>query len=287
MEANSDKGRAPLSDADVGVSPLITPGEDALVLVDSDDESITTDWQRRVLDRSLRSATKKSIDRGVSLIRVAAHLLEKSQGDGFTVQDVADGAGQSLRTLYLYFESKDDLLLAVFEEAMKTYARLIREAIVDLDDELERLAGTILAAMLMPAHTNSGIDVGLARLRHRLGASSPRLMAQSQRPITDFLMEVTADAARTNQIRHIEDEAAAYLITVINTGYVTGRTLGNEYGLQPPDPLTLTAFCLRGLGASVERDRLADIHRRLRFPSESVASMEAMGAPNRRVARGR
>ena len=108
--------------------------------------SLTADWQRRVVGRSLRSATKKSIDRGSGLIAAAATLLERCGGDGFTVQDVADEAGQSLRTLYLYFESKDDLLLAVFEEAIKNYATVVREAIADLDDELDRLAGGILTA---------------------------------------------------------------------------------------------------------------------------------------------
>ena len=87
------------------------------------------DWHRRVVGRSLRTATQRSIDRGASLVRAAAVLLERSQGEDFTVQDVADEAHQSLRTLYQYFESKDDLLLAVFEEAMRTYARLIRTAI--------------------------------------------------------------------------------------------------------------------------------------------------------------
>ena len=56
-------------------------------------------------------------------MQAAARLLERTNGDRFTVQDVADEAGQSLRTLYQYFESKDDLLLAVFEEAMRTYAQ--------------------------------------------------------------------------------------------------------------------------------------------------------------------
>ena len=79
-------------------------------------------WHARVVQRSLRSATQRSIDRGTSLVQAAARLLERTNGDRFTVQDVADEAGQSLRTLYQYFESKDDLLLAVFEEAMRTYA---------------------------------------------------------------------------------------------------------------------------------------------------------------------
>src|SRR5690349_18256786 len=102
--------------------------------VESDDGA--SDWQRRVVGRSLRTATQRSIDRGASLIAAAGALLERSKGDGFTVQDVADEAGQSLRTLYQYFESKDDLLLAVFEEAMQTYKVLIDTAIAPLDRPL-------------------------------------------------------------------------------------------------------------------------------------------------------
>ena len=61
----------------------------------------------------------------MNLISAAAAVLDRCNGEDITVQEVADEAGQSLRTLYQYFESKDDLLLAVFEEAMRTYARLI------------------------------------------------------------------------------------------------------------------------------------------------------------------
>jgi AcrR family transcriptional regulator len=278
MEANSDRGRAVPAGLDGSEAAAAAGlGEVALVAADSDEESITADWQRRVVGRSLRSATKKSIDRGASLILTAAHLLEKSNGEGFTVQDVADEAGQSLRTLYLYFESKDDLLLAVFEEAMRTYARLIREAIVDLSDELERLAGAILAAILMPSHTSSGIDVGLARLRLRLGSSTPELIARSQKPIADLLVKVTREAAGAGLIRGTDNEGAAYLIAMINAGYVTGSTLGNEYGLQPPDPLSLTAFCLRGLGAMFELPWLEGVHGRLLLPTATV-TFEGRGA---------
>src|SRR5215510_14271871 len=129
----------------------------------------TADWHRRVVGRSLKTATQRSIDRGSSLVQAAATLLERSHGDGFTVQDVADEAGQSLRTLYQYFESKDDLLLAVFEEAMRTYARMIHDSVAKLEDPLERLAGAMLAAVRMPDFSDTGVDRGLARLRFKLG----------------------------------------------------------------------------------------------------------------------
>ena len=97
----------------------------------SDDEG--ADWHRRVVGRSLQGAQRRSIDKGAHLIRAAAKVLERNGGASLTVQEVADEAGQSLRTLYQYFESKDDLLLAVHEEAMRTYARLIRAAIAGVE----------------------------------------------------------------------------------------------------------------------------------------------------------
>src|SRR5438132_4852400 len=122
-------------------------------------------WQRRVVDRSLQDAQRRSLDRGARLVRAAAAVLDRNGGASLTVQEVADEAGQSLRTLYQYFESKDDLLLAVFEEAMRTYERLIRSAIVDLNDPVERLAGGLIASVRMPAlHHKAGRDRGLSRL---------------------------------------------------------------------------------------------------------------------------
>jgi AcrR family transcriptional regulator len=141
-------------------------------------EESDADWQRRVVGRSLRTAAERSVDRGMNLIRAAATVLARSNGDDITVQEVADEAGQSLRTLYQYFESKNDLLLAVFEEAMRTYAQLIEEAIADLDEPLERLAGAMLAAVRMPELSGAALDRGLIRLatqavRDAAGAGRP------------------------------------------------------------------------------------------------------------------
>lgn len=113
-------------------------------------------WRRRVVDRSLQSAAARSVDRSMNLIRAAATVLIRANGDDITVQEVADEAGQSLRTLYQYFSSKDDLLLAVFEEAMITYAAMVRGAIAALDDPLDRLAGALIAASRMPEPPGRG-----------------------------------------------------------------------------------------------------------------------------------
>ena len=75
-------------------------------------------WEGRVVGRSLAEATKRSLNRGGALIRAAATLMERTKGDSFTVQEVANEAGLSIRSFYQHFGGKDDLLLAVYEEAM-------------------------------------------------------------------------------------------------------------------------------------------------------------------------
>jgi hypothetical protein len=68
---------------------------------------------------------------------------------------------------------------------MRTYARIIRAAVGGLDDPLERLAGTVLAAAHLHAmHNNAGVDRGLVHLRLQLGQADPALVARSQPPVT-------------------------------------------------------------------------------------------------------
>lgn len=243
-------------------------------------ETLEADWHRRVVGRSLRTATKRSIDRGSSLIRAAATLLERSNGDGFTVQDVADEAGQSLRTLYQYFESKDDLLLAVFEEAMRTYARMIANAIVDLTDPLDRLAGGMIAALRMPEFSDTGVDRGLARLRLKLGEVEPALVARSQEPVTSLMLDLVHDATTSGQIHPSDPEEATYLILALKSSYITSQTLGNDYGVRYPSVPALTAFCLEGLGATVDGEWIDHIEGQLRLPARRIRL--GSGAPTTR-----
>jgi AcrR family transcriptional regulator len=228
------------------------------------------DWQRRVVGRSLGTATKRSIDRGGRLVRAAAALLERSNGDGFTVQDVADEAGQSLRTLYHYFESKDDLLLAVFEEAMGTYARMIRTAIAGLEDPLERLAGAIIAAARMPEVSNPGVDRGLARFRLKLGEVDPNLVARAQEPVASLFRNLVEEASKAGAIRDCDPEEATYLIMALNSAYIIGQTLGNNSGLRRPTVLGLTSFCLEGLSASLPEGWQERLSAGVRIPSERI-----------------
>lgn len=221
------------------------------------------DWQRRVVGRSLNGATQRSIDRGARLIRAAAKVLERTNGESLTVQEVADEAGQSLRTLYQYFASKDDLLLAVFEEAMRTQARMLRTAIAEFTDPVERLAAALIASARLPAlHNKAGVDRGLSHLRLQLGQADPALVARSQEPLTSVFAELVSDA-----VGAFDDEfdaaEATFLVASSRTSYLLAMTLGNEYGVEPPGVIDFVRYCLGGLGVQRPRSWYEAVDERL------------------------
>ena len=245
---------------------------------DEPGETTSADWHRRVFGRSLSTAQKRSIDRGARLIRAAATLLERSDGDGFTVQDVADEAGQSLRTLYQYFESKDDLLLAVFEEAMGLYAQMLRQAVKDLDDPLERLAGVMLAAVYMPEFSSPGLDRGLARLRLKLGEVEPELVSRSQVALAEVVGELIRDAEAAGGIAKADPQESTFTLLALQASYITSKMLGNDFGVHPPSSHDLTMFCLRGLGAEVDDAWLEAVNDKVRMPSDRFSLESDDGA---------
>jgi AcrR family transcriptional regulator len=230
------------------------------------------DWQRRVVGRSLRTAAERSVDRGLNLIRAATVVLDRSNGQDITVQEVADEAGQSLRTLYQYFESKDDLLLAVFEEAMRTYARLVEGAIGELTDPLERLAGAIVAALRMTEVSGSGVDRGLVRLRLRLSETKPESVGRAQSTVTTLILGLVEAAAATGRLQAPDPEAATFMILSLNAAFNTTGTLGNDAGVGRPDVVGVTSFCLRGLGAELDDGWYRSVASRVQMPRARSAS---------------
>jgi AcrR family transcriptional regulator len=67
-----------------------------------------------------------------------AIIAEKSSMD-FTVQEVVDRSHQSLRSFYQHFDGKHELLLALFEEALRRATEQIRAAAQGPADPLDRL----------------------------------------------------------------------------------------------------------------------------------------------------
>src|SRR5215210_4090240 len=101
------------------------------------DES--SSWRELAVARSLDPARVRAEKRVQRFLDAAMELMISSPGKEFTVQEVVERSGQSLRSFYQYFAGKYELLLALFEESVRSTAAVLREAIAEENDALGRL----------------------------------------------------------------------------------------------------------------------------------------------------
>jgi AcrR family transcriptional regulator len=66
-------------------------------------------------------------------------MYDQSPGGEFTVQDLVERSGQSLRSFYKYFNSKQELLLVLLEEAVASATQSLKAQLDAEDDAIERL----------------------------------------------------------------------------------------------------------------------------------------------------
>jgi AcrR family transcriptional regulator len=75
------------------------------------------------------------------IVRVTQTLLSEKNFKGVTIRDIAERVGVSPATLYRYYESLDEIFLAVFYRGTREIADLIREQCTDQNGcSIRRLA---------------------------------------------------------------------------------------------------------------------------------------------------
>src|ERR671925_1472610 len=107
---------------------------------DSAAETSVTDrpvsWREHAVARSLDPARVRAEKRVQRFLDAALELMNADSAKEFTVQEVVERSGQSLRSFYQYFAGKHELLLALFEESIRTTAEQVRQDVNQSDDPL-------------------------------------------------------------------------------------------------------------------------------------------------------
>ncbi len=119
------------------------------------------EWRQRAVARSLNAARSRAEQRIQRFLDAAFALIDEKGTTEFTIQEVIDRSKQSMRGFYQYFDGKDELLLALFEET-------VREATDDLRRR-GRVAGRIRWSACTPSR--SGCTSGATRRRSRASAA--------------------------------------------------------------------------------------------------------------------
>src|SRR5215204_3400775 len=96
--------------------------------------SLNVARKTRVRDAEPPPAPKRD-----AILRAAIDIFAERGYFNAQVADVARAAGVAAGTVYLYFKSKDDLLISIFERSMRDGLSRGRESVANLEDPPERL----------------------------------------------------------------------------------------------------------------------------------------------------
>ena len=201
-------------------------------------------WQQRALDRSLVKAKRRALTKSNGFVQAAMQLLEETGGLTFTVQDVVDRSKLSLPSFYQTFASKDDLLLALFEEYVATAAVWQRNRMAKHDDPIEQIR--VFLTSLWTGKLSPEVTRSLSLYNLTLSASRPADLAHALEPQLAVLLEAVERGIASGVVR--DDMGSRRLAEILlHTATAAVHSTILRTGSESPDDVW--AFCLGGLRA--------------------------------------
>ena len=165
-------------------------------------------WRELAVARSLDPARVRAENRVQRFLDAAVELMNSAPNKEFTVQEVVERSGQSLRSFYQYFAGKYELLLALFEESVRSTAEHLREDLADEKDPLERLHRFAVEyyRMCRPAPKGKASrkepnPAGMAEFAQQLLTEHPKEASRAFVPLVTLFEELLDDAASAGLIR--------------------------------------------------------------------------------------
>jgi AcrR family transcriptional regulator len=156
-------------------------------------------------------ARKRVGNKRERIIVAAAKLFGDKGYHDTTTAEIAESAGVAAGTIYIYFSSKEELLVAVFEEFLGKHMDALRDGIASETtpgDKLRRLLS--LGLQLMQDHPESA-QIFLSQLRQ--STQMIRTVAKrSSRAYKDVIEEVVSEGVRSGLCRQLEIPAAASML---------------------------------------------------------------------------
>jgi AcrR family transcriptional regulator len=210
-------------------------------------------WRKRAVSRSLNAARSRAEQRVQRFLDAAFELIDEKGTTDFTIQEVIDRSKQSLRGFYQYFDGKDELILALFEDSVLESANDLREVVDAESDPVARLRAFTIRLhewcdpTEKPRKRGSHNRRPISEFLVQLSGAHPERVNAAVAPVSHMLVELIDEAAAAGAIKVSDPRRAAALVeqTVMYSAW-----FGNRLVKDPRKRLTAEEtweFCLGGL----------------------------------------
>ncbi len=212
-------------------------------------------WRQRAVLRGLSAARSRAEARVQKYLDAAFELMDEKGTTDFTIQEVIDRSRQSLRGFYQYFDGKDELLLALFEESIAEFLADVRKALAPGADPMQRLRSFTIRLHEWceprdsPRRRGRHNRVPISEFSLQISVREPDRVREAMAPIFAMLVKLVEEAVATGAIEVADTRRAALLIQqTVMCGWVANRLVRN-----PRNRIRAQEaweFCLHGLAGA-------------------------------------
>lgn len=207
-------------------------------------------WRQRAVSRSLTAARSRAEQRIQRFLDAAFELIDEKGSADFTIQEVIDRSEQSLRGFYQYFDGKDELFLALFEESIRESSEDLQKVVASEREPIARLRAFVvrLHEWCDPAERKRGSHNRrpISEFMLQLAVSHPDRVTATMAPIARQTLELVEAAVADGAIAVDDPRRAALLIqqTVMFSWFGNRIVQNPRLRVGSED---IWEFCLRGL----------------------------------------
>ncbi|MGK2882301.1 MAG: TetR/AcrR family transcriptional regulator [Mycobacterium sp.] len=208
-------------------------------------------WKQRAVERSIKTAKLRAAQRVQRFLDAAQEIVTEKGSTDITVQEVVDRSGQSLRSFYLQFDGKHELLLALFEDALSRAADQIRAATSGQSDPLERLDVAIHLLFELSRPDPTAKRPLFTDFAPQLLVSHPTEVRIGHAPLVALFTELMEDAAAAGRLR--EGIAAPRMAAMVMQTVMFIAQYSGADGDDTAKPIAadeVWEFCSEGFAAS-------------------------------------
>lgn len=208
-------------------------------------------WRERAVSRSLNAARSRAEQRIQRFLDAAFELIDEKGTTEFTIQEVIDRSKQSLRGFYQYFDGKDELLLALFEETVRESLEDLTEVVATETDPLARLRAFVIrhAEWCDPGERKRGAHNRrpISEFAVQLTITHSERVAAAMDPHARLLLELIDDAVAAGAISVVDPKRATALVqqTIMFSWFGNRMVKNPRLRVSAED---IWVFCLHGLG---------------------------------------
>jgi AcrR family transcriptional regulator len=196
-------------------------------------------------------------ERTRAIVAAAYELIDAGGLEELTIRAVLKRTGLARRAFYEQFAGKDDLVLAVFAQAMRFGADMYREMVAPLPDPVERLKAIIVsighgAGSPDEAGNDGHMAAALSREHLRLAEARPDELHHALEPLMALIADQLADGMAVGKIRQADPARLAIFIynlvaTTMHTELIAQEAVGSPRERRDRLADELWEFCRRAV----------------------------------------